>query len=190
MKIGLYFGSFNPIHIGHLVIANHLQQYSDLEKVWFVVTPQNPFKKKASLANDYNRLYMVNIAIEDYPHMQSSDVEFNLPKPSYTIDTLTVLKEKYPQHDFSLIMGMDNLSGFRKWKNHEQILKNYSICVYPRLGYEPGEWATHPKFQFVDAPIMEISSSFIRQALKAGKNIRPMLPEKVWEYLDGSSVYK
>lgn len=190
MKVGLYFGSFNPIHIGHLIIANHLQQFSDLDQVWFVVSPQNPFKEKSSLANDYDRLHLVNLAIEDYPHLKASNVEFSLPKPSYTIDTLVVLEEKYPEHEFSLIMGMDNLTNFHKWKNHEQILKNYSIYVYPRIGSEPGPWAHHPKFQFINAPIMEISSTFIRQSIKENKNIRPLLPEKVWKYLDGSSLYK
>lgn len=189
MKIGLYFGSFNPIHIGHLVIANHIQQFSDLDEVWFVVSPQNPFKEKSSLAKDHDRLYLVDLAIEDYPNLRSSNVEFSMPHPSYTVDTLVVLKEKYPEYDFTLIMGMDNLKGFHKWKNHEQILKHYSICVYPRPGYDAGQWADHPKFSYVDAPLMEISSTFIRQALKDKKNIRPMLPEKVWDYLDGSSMY-
>ncbi|HLV23751.1 MAG TPA: nicotinate (nicotinamide) nucleotide adenylyltransferase [Moheibacter sp.] len=190
MKIGLYFGSFNPIHIGHLVIANHIQQYSDLEQVWFVVSPQNPFKEKASLANDYDRLHLVNLAIEDYPNLRASNVEFSLPKPSYTIDTLVVLAEKYPEHDFCLIMGMDNLKGFHKWKNYEQILKNYSVYVYPRIGSEAGEWLNHEKFNFIEAPIMEISSTFIRKAIKEKKNVNPMLPDKVWEYMDGSSMYR
>lgn len=190
MKIGLFFGSFNPIHIGHLVIANHIQQYSDLEQVWFVVTPQNPFKDKATLANDYDRLHLVNLAIEDYNHLQVSKVEFDLPKPSYTIDTLVVLKEKHPEHDFSIIMGMDNLKGFHKWKNHDKIIEYFSIYVYPRIGSEPGRWKDHPKFNYVDAPVMEISSSFIRQGFKEKKNVRPMLSEKVWEYLNGSSMYQ
>ena len=190
MKIGLYFGSFNPIHIGHLVIANHLQQFSDLDQVWFVVSPQNPFKEKSSLAKDHDRLHWVNLAIEDYPHLRSSNIEFSLPQPSYTIDTLAVLQEKFPQEEFALIMGMDNLKAFHKWKNHEQILKNYSIYVYPRPGFTAGNWDNHPKFQFVSAPIMEISSTFIRTALKEKKFIRPMLPEKVWEDLEGSSTYR
>lgn len=189
MNIGLYFGSFNPIHIGHLVIANHLQQNSDLEEVWFVVSPHNPFKEKVTLANDYDRLHLVNLAIEEYPNLRASNVEFSLPQPSYTIDTLTVLKEKHPEHEFSLIMGMDNLKGFHKWKNYEKILKNYSIYVYPRVNSEAHEWVEHPKFNFVDAPIMEISSTFIRNSIKEKKNIRPLLPEKVWSYLDGSSMY-
>lgn len=190
MKIGLFFGSFNPIHIGHLILANHMQQYSDLDQVWFVVSPHNPFKEKATLANDYERLHLVNLAIENYPYLKSSNVEFSLPQPSYTIDTLAVLKEKYPQHDFCLIMGMDNLKGFRKWKNHEKILENYSIYVYPRIDAQAGEWENHPKFKFIDAPIIEISSTQIRNAIKENKNFRPLLPEKVWEYIDGSSLYK
>lgn len=190
MKIGLYFGSFNPIHIGHLAIANHLQQFSDLDQVWFVVSPHNPFKEKSTLANDYDRLHLVNLAIEDYPNLKASNIEFGLSKPSYTIDTLVVLKEKHPEYDFALIMGMDNLSGFHKWKNHDQILKNYSVYVYPRIGSEAGQWENHPKFHFVDAPIMEISSTFIRKSIQEGKNIRPLLEQKVWDYLDGSSLYK
>lgn len=190
MKIGLFFGSFNPIHIGHLAIANHIQQFSDLDQVWFVVSPHNPFKKKSTLANDYDRLHLVNLAIEDYPNLNVSNIEFSLPQPSYTIDTLTVLKEKYPGHEFSIIMGMDNLQSFEKWKNHEQILKHFSVYVYPRIGSEARNWLNHPKIHISNAPIMEISSTFIRQAIKENKNIRPLLPEKVWNYLEGSSMYK
>lgn len=190
MKVGLFFGSFNPIHIGHLIIANHLQQYSDLDQIWFVVTPHNPFKEKTTLAGDYDRLHLVNLTIKDYPQFRSSNVEFDLPKPSYTIDTLAVLKEKYPDVEFALIMGMDNLKGFHKWKNHEEILKQYSVYVYPRPGAEAGEWKEHPKFHFIDAPVIGISSTYIRNAIKGGKNFRPLLDEKVFEYIDGSSMYK
>ena len=190
MKIGLFFGSFNPVHIGHLAIANHIQQYSDLEQVWFVVSPHNPFKEKSTLARDYDRLYLVRLAIEDYPNLRASSVEFDLPKPSYTIDTLAVLKEAHPEHDFSLIMGMDNLKGFHKWKNYEKILEQHSVYIYPRIDAQPYKWAEHPKFHFVDAPIMEISSTFIRKALKEKKNVHPLLPDKVWDYLDGSSMYR
>lgn len=189
MKVGLYFGSFNPVHIGHLIIANHIQQYSDLDQVWFVVSPQNPFKEKSTLVNDHERLHMINLAIEDYPNLRASNVEFSLPKPSYTIDTLMVLKEKFPNYEFSLIMGMDNLKNFHKWKNHEQILKQCSVLVYPRPGFDAGRWENHEKFSFIEAPLMEISATFIRSALKEGKYVRPMLPEKVWEYLEGSSIY-
>src|SRR5690606_1666839 len=143
MKVGLYFGSFNPVHIGHLIIANHIQQYSDLDQVWFVVSPQNPFKEKSTLVNDHERLHMINLAIEDYPNLRASNVEFSLPKPSYTIDTLMVLKEKFPNYEFSLIMGMDNLKNFHKWKNHEQILKQCSVLVYPRPGFDAGRWENH-----------------------------------------------
>ncbi|MFA7448257.1 MAG: nicotinate (nicotinamide) nucleotide adenylyltransferase [Weeksellaceae bacterium] len=190
MKIGLFFGSFNPIHIGHLIIANHIQQYSDLDQVWLVVTPQNPFKEKATLANDYDRLHLVNLAIDDYPDLRVSNVEFSLPKPSYTIDTLTVLKEKHPDYDFSLLMGMDNLKSFHKWKNHEAILNQYSIYVYPRIGSDAGKWENHPKIHITEAPIVEISSTFIRKAIKDNKNTFPLLPKVVWEYLEGSSMYK
>lgn len=190
MKIGLYFGSFNPIHVGHLIIANHIREYSELDQVWFVISPQNPFKEKATLANDYDRLHLVNLAIEDFPNLRASNVEFGLPKPSYTIDTLTVLKEKYPEHDFSIIMGSDNLNGFKKWKNYEQLLKHYAIIVYPRVGDNTEEWQNHPKISFIEAPLIEISSTFIRQAIKDGKDPHAMLPDKVWKYLDGSSMYK
>lgn len=190
MKIGLYFGSFNPIHIGHLIIANHIQQYSDLDQVWFVVSPQNPFKEKSTLANDHERLHLINLAIENYPNLRASNVEFSLPKPSYTVDTLVVLKEKYPNYEFSLIMGMDNLKNFHKWKNHEQIINQCSIFVYPRPGYKLGKWGNHPEIKTINAPLMEISSTFIRRALKENKFVKPLLSEKVWEYLEGSSLYK
>lgn len=190
MKTGLFFGSFNPIHVGHLIIANHICEFSDLDQVWFVISPQNPFKEKSSLANDYDRLHLVNLAIEDFQNLRASNIEFGLPQPSYTIDTLTVLKEKYPDHDFSIIMGADNLSGFKKWKNYEQILKHYSVYVYPRIGADTEEWKDHPKIGFVDAPIVEISSTFIRQSFKDGKDPHAMLPDRVWKYLDGSSMYQ
>lgn len=190
MKIGLYFGSFNPIHIGHLIIANHIQQHTDLEKVMFVVSPHNPHKKKSSLANDYERLHMVNLAITDYPSLLSSDIEFKMPQPSYTIDTLTALKEKHPKHDFCLIMGMDNLQSFHKWKNHLQIINQHQIYVCNRKGATAGEFKNHHQVNIIDAPLIEISSTFIRAQIKNQKNTKPMLPPEVWEYLDGSSLYQ
>lgn len=190
MKVGLYFGSFNPIHVGHLIIANHICEYSDLEQVWFVVSPQNPFKQKENLANDYDRLHLVNLAIEDFPNLRTSNIEFGLSKPSYTIDTLTALKEKFPNFDFSVIMGSDNLENFKKWKNYEQILNQHSVIVYPRLGAGIGEWQNHSKVSIVKAPLIEISSTFIRQAFKDGKDPHAMLPDKVWRYLEGGSMYK
>lgn len=188
MKIGLYFGSFNPIHIGHLIIANHFQNFTDLDQVWFVISPQNPFKKKASLANEFDRLDMVEIAIKDYPNLRASDIEFRLPKPSYTIDTLINLEEKYPHDQFCLIMGSDNLEGLHKWKNSEIILEKYPIYVYPRPGYQHDESLENIKI--VEAPLMEISSTFIRTAIKDDKNIKPMLPHLVWEHLDKIGLYK
>ena len=192
MKIGLYFGSFNPIHIGHLVIANHIAEHSDLDQVWFVVTPHNPFKKKSSLLDNYQRLELVYRATKDYDKLKPSDIEFNLPQPNYTVNTLVHLQEKYPSHEFSLIMGEDNLKSFHKWKNYEVILENHDIYVYPRISESKvdTQFTGHKKIHVVNAPIMELSSTFIRNAIKTGKNVKPMLPENVWEYLDDMNFYK
>lgn len=192
MKIGLYFGSFNPIHIGHLVIANHLAEYSDLDQVWFVVTPHNPFKKKSSLLDNYQRLEMVYRATKDYTKLKPSDIEFNLPQPNYTVNTLAYLQEKHADHEFALIMGEDNLKNFHKWKNYEVILENHDIYVYPRISENKTESQSteHKKIHPVNAPIMQLSSTFIRNAIKEGKNVKPMLPEFVWEYLDEMNFYK
>ncbi len=192
MNIGLYFGSFNPIHIGHLVIANHLVEHSNLDQIWFVVTPHNPFKKKSSLLDNYQRLEMVYRATKDYSKLKPSDIEFNLPQPNYTINTLTYLQEKYPDYKFSLIMGEDNLKSFHKWKNYELILQNHHIYIYPRIskGQIETQFDNHKKIHHLEAPIMELSSTFIRKAIKAGKNIQPMLPQHVWEYLDEMNFYK
>ena len=192
MKIGLYFGTFNPIHVGHLTIANHLAEYSDLDKIWFVVTPHSPFKKKRSLLDNRQRFEMVYRATEDYKKLEPSDIEFNLPQPNYTINTLTYLKEKYPDYEFALIMGEDNLKSFHKWKNYQLILDHHHIYVYPRIseGNIETQFDTHEKIHKVDAPIMELSSTFIRKSIKKGKNVRPMLPEHVWEYLDEMNFYK
>lgn len=192
MKIGLYFGTFNPIHVGHLTIANHLAEYSNLDKIWFVVTPHSPFKKKSSLLDNRQRYEMVYRATEDYTKLEPSDIEFNLPQPNYTINTLTYLKEKYPDFEFALIMGEDNLKSFHKWKNYELILNNHDIYMYPRVseGTIETQFDNHKKIHKVDAPIMELSSTFIRNSIKDGKNVRPMLPEHVWEYLDEMNFYK
>ncbi|HLV39269.1 nicotinate (nicotinamide) nucleotide adenylyltransferase [Xanthomarina sp.] len=192
MKIGLFFGSFNPIHIGHLIIANHLVEHSDLDHIWFVVTPHNPFKKKSTLLDNYQRLEMVYRATKDYDALSPSNIEFNLPQPNYTINTLVYLEEKYPNHEFSLIMGEDNLKSFHKWKNYELILENHDIYTYPRLseGTVDTQFDGHKKIHHVQAPIMELSSTFIRKSIKAGKNVKPMLPQHVWEYLDEMSFYK
>jgi len=192
MKIGLYFGTFNPIHVGHLTIANHIVEFSDLDQVWFVVTPRSPFKKKQTLLDDYQRLQMVFLATEGYSKLKSSDIEFKLPQPNYTINTLVHIEEKYPEHQFNLIMGEDNLNSFHKWKNYETILENYNLYVYPRISKTKTEalLKTHKKVHYIDAPIMEISSTFIRNSIKEGKNIRPLLPEYVWQYLDEMNFYK
>jgi nicotinate-nucleotide adenylyltransferase len=192
MKIGLFFGTFNPIHVGHLTIANHIAEYSDLDQVWFVVTPQSPFKVKTSILDNRQRFEMVYRATKDYLNLRPCDIEFNLPQPNYTIDTLTYLKEKYPDYEFSLIMGEDNLKSFHKWKNYELILKDHHIYVYPRRSEKPIEtqFDQHKHIHKVDAPLMELSSTFIRRSIKEGKNVRPMLPEQVWEYLDEMNFYK
>jgi nicotinate-nucleotide adenylyltransferase len=192
MKVGLYFGSFNPIHIGHLVIANHMVEHSNLDQVWFVVTPHNPFKKKSSLLDNYQRLEMVYRATKDYDTLSPSDIEFNLPQPNYTINTLVYLEEKFPDYQFCLIMGEDNLKSFHRWKNYEMILKNHDVYVYPRLseGKIETQFDGHKKIHQVNAPIMELSSTFIRKSIKTGKNVKPMLPEHVWEYLDEMNFYK
>jgi nicotinate-nucleotide adenylyltransferase len=192
MKVGLYFGTFNPIHIGHLIIANHFAEYSGLDQIWMVVTPHNPLKKKDTLLDDYQRLQLVFLATEDYPKIKPSDIEFKLPQPNYTVNTLVHLQEKYPQNTFSLIMGEDNLKSLNKWKNYEIILQNYEVYVYPRVSEEKDnlEFKNNPKIHFIDAPIVEISSTFIRENIKNKKNIRPLLPEKVWEYIDHNNLYK
>ncbi|WP_298341104.1 nicotinate (nicotinamide) nucleotide adenylyltransferase [uncultured Algibacter sp.] len=192
MKIGLYFGSFNPIHVGHLIIANYIAEYSDLDQIWFVVTPHNPFKKKSSLLDNYQRLEMVYLATKDYTRLKPSDIEFNLPQPNYTVNTLAHLQEKHPEKEFSLIMGEDNLKSFHKWKNYQVILENHHIYVYPRVSDNKVEtqFNNHEKIHRVNAPIIQLSSTFIRQAIKDGKNIQPMLPKNVWEYLDKMNFYK
>jgi nicotinate-nucleotide adenylyltransferase len=191
-KIGLYFGTFNPIHIGHMIIANYMVEFSDLDEIWMVVTPQNPFKKKSSLLDNNHRLELVYIACEKYPKLKPCDVEFKLSQPNYTINTLVQLEENYPNLDFSLIMGEDNLKSFHKWKNYEVILERFSIFVYPRVsnGIVENQFKDHPKIHRVAAPVVEISSTFIRKAIKEGKNITPMLPENVWEYIDRMNFYK
>jgi nicotinate-nucleotide adenylyltransferase len=192
MKIGLYFGTFNPIHVGHLIIANHMAEHSDLDQVWMVVTPHNPHKKKSSLLDDFHRLHMVHLATEGFSKIKPSDIEFKLPQPNYTVNTLVHLEEKYPTHTFSLIMGEDNLKSLHKWKNYEVILQNHDIYVYPRISSEAEnlELKNHPKIHLIDAPIVEISSTFIRNNIKQGKNIQPLLPANVWEYIDHNIFYK
>lgn len=192
MKIGLYFGTFNPIHIGHLIIANHLAEFSGLDQIWMVVTPHNPHKKKSTLLDDYHRLEMVHLATREYPKIKPSDIEFKLPQPNYTVNTLAHLLEKFPDYKFSLIMGEDNLNSLHKWKNYEYILQHHDIYVYPRLnaGVIDEQFINHPKIHRVGAPVVELSSTFIRESIKNNKNIMPMLSEKVWEYIDHNLFYR
>ncbi|MDM1517023.1 nicotinate (nicotinamide) nucleotide adenylyltransferase [Myroides odoratimimus] len=194
MKVGLYFGTFNPIHIGHLVIANHMVQYTDLDEVWMVVTPHSPLKKKKGLLEDFHRIHMVNLATADYDYIKPSDVEFNLPQPNYTVNTMAHLHERYPKHEFSLLMGQDNLDSLPKWKNYEVLLERYPIYVYPRIfsgKEEANPLLDHPNIHLVEnAPIMEISATFIRDSIKEGKNIMPLLDKEVWKYIDHNLFYK
>ncbi|MEZ4810026.1 MAG: nicotinate (nicotinamide) nucleotide adenylyltransferase [Allomuricauda sp.] len=192
-KVGLFFGTFNPIHIGHLVIANHLVEFSDLDEVWFVITPQSPFKTKQTLLDDHHRYQMVYEAVQEYPKLKPSKIEFNLPQPNYTINTLVHLNEEYREEcQFCLIMGEDNLKSFHKWKNYDAILEHYAIYVYPRIsdGETEHRFVGHPNIHKVDAPVMEISSTFIRKQHKKGKNVRPLLPDAVWKYMDEMNFYR
>ncbi|MGB0836700.1 MAG: nicotinate (nicotinamide) nucleotide adenylyltransferase [Flavobacteriaceae bacterium] len=192
MKIGLYFGSFNPIHIGHLIIANYLVEHSDLDRVWMIVSPHNPLKEKKTLLEDHHRLEMVYRACESYPKLEVNDIEFKLPKPSFTVDTLVHLREKYPEHDFTLIMGEDSLIHFHKWKNYEVLLEENDILVYPRLGEKrmPEEYKNHPKIHFLQAPVIELSATAIRKDIEKGLNVKPYLPVEVWSYIDQMNFYK
>jgi len=189
-KIGLFFGSFNPIHIGHLIIANYMANHTDLKEVWFMVSPHNPLKKKDSLINMYDRLEMVNLAIEEASNIRSSNFEFHLPQPSYTIDTLIHLHERYPEKEFVLIMGSDNLNSLNKWKNYEIILRDYHIYVYPRPGFNNPPFSEHPSITLTKTPLMELSSSFIRESIKAKKNVKYFLPDNVLEFIEKKSLYR
>ena len=197
-NIGLYFGSFNPIHVGHLILSNHFVNEGYCDEVWLVVTPQNPLKKKNNLLDEGHRMAMVRIALEDNAKLRASDIEFNLPRPSYTSYTLAALKEKYPDNSFSLIMGEDNLRTFRKWKNYEYIMDNHKILVYPRvLRVQEKEndsidnsLVEHKNIQLIDAPLMKVSSSLIRKNIKEGKDVRYLLTEPVFKYLDEMNFYR
>ena len=190
MKIGLFFGSFNPIHFGHMAIANYMVEYTDIDQLWFIISPQNPFKTKASLLADYHRYELVNRAIGNDTRFRASNIEFKLSKPSYTIDTLTYLIDQYPDKEFFLIIGSDQLPSFEKWKNYDVLLENYSFLVYPRPGTDKHPLLSHPAFHIVDAPNMEISSTFIRQAVKNKKDIRYYMPSAVWEYIQEMHFYE
>ncbi len=204
MKVGLYFGTFNPIHIGHLIIANYMAEYTDLDQIWMVVSPHNPLKDKKTLLADFHRLALVKEAIDDNPKLRASDIEFKLSKPSYTISTLTHLSELYPNNEFSIIMGEDNLRTFHKWYNHDKILEKHRIFVYPRvltLQEEQevkqlsmnllNDFKKHPNVVFCEeAPVMKVSSSFIRQAIQDGKDVRYLLTEPVFKYVDKMNFYR
>ena len=192
MKVGLYFGTFNPIHIGHVIIANHMAEYSELEQIWMVVTPHNPFKNKSSLLANYHRYELVYLALEKYPKIKPSDIEFKLPQPSYTVDTLAYIGKKYPQHDFCLIMGEDNLYSLPKWKDYKVILENHDIYYYPRIIAKKLKTSlvTHNKVHRVSAPVIEISATSIRQGIKNNKNVSPMLSSEVWRYINEMNFYR
>ena len=189
-KIGLFFGSFNPVHVGHMIIANFMATHTGLKQVWLVVSPQNPLKQKQSLARDYDRLHLVRLAIGDNLLLRASDIEFGLPKPSYTIDTLTYLREKYPEKTFVLIMGGDNLATLHKWKNYELLLRDYELYVYQRPGYELGTFASLPNVRCFDAPLMHLSASYIRDNIKAGLSVQYLVPDAVFRYLESSGLYQ
>ncbi len=189
-KTGLFFGSFNPIHVGHLIIAEYMVEHSDMQEVWFVVSPCNPLKKKSSLLDDRQRLYMVNLAIGDDARFKASDIEFSMPQPSYTCHTLARLSEKYPQREFALIMGEDNLRTIDKWLNYQWILDNYDIFVYPRIDGALSQTAIPPRARLIDAPVVGISATMIRESIRQRQSVRYMLPEKVYQYLDEMGFYR
>ena len=188
-KIGLFFGSFNPIHIGHLIMAEYFVENTDLKEVWFVVSPNSPMKKKESLLSEHQRLYMVNLAVEDDARFRSCDIEFHLSLPSYTCHTLVHLQEKYPDKEFVLIMGEDNLETIEKWKNYEFILENFSIYAYPRIGSDGGKYKNHPHVKFVDAPYIGISATMIRNGIAEGKTMHYFMHPKVAQFIDEMRLY-
>ena len=189
MKIGLFFGSFNPVHIGHLIIANIMAETTDLNKVWMVVSPQNPFKPSKGLLHEFDRFDMVRAAVYDHYKLEASDIEFHLPKPSYTIHTLVHLREKHPDKQFKVIMGEDNLTNFVKWRNHEMILEDYGLYVYPRPGAQPSELKQHPNVKMVDAPLLDISATFIRNCVRKHQSVRYMVPDAVEEMIRTRGFY-
>jgi len=189
MKIGLYFGSFNPIHIGHLIIANFFINETELKKVWLIVSPQNPLKKNNNLLNEYDRLHLARLSTEEDNRITVSDIEFNLPRPSYTVETLIYLQEKYPKHEFSIIMGSDSFMNLNKWKNYEKIIKGYQIYIYKREGFEIDNTIS-ANIKIVNTPILQISATYIRELIKAGKSIRYLVPENVREEIESRKFYK
>lgn len=189
-KTGLFFGSFNPIHTGHLIIANYMLEFTDLDEVWMVISPHNPLKEKKSLLADHHRYAMVQIAIEDNPRLRSSNIEFKLPQPSYTVDTLAHLEEKYPNIQFVLIAGSDIFPTFHKWKNYEELLERHRFYIYSRPGYDEGPFRDHPNVRIFEAPLIQISSSFIRQAIADGRDIRYLVPDKIYQYIREMHFYE
>lgn len=189
VKTGLFFGSFNPVHVGHMIIANFMVEHTDMKEVWMVVSPHNPHKDRKTLAKDHDRLHLVHLAIGNNVRLRASNIEFSLPKPSYTVDTLAYIREKYPNREFALIMGGDNLLTLPKWKNHEVILSNHDIYVYNRPGYDKGQLSEQSSIHYIDAPLLNLSASFIRQLIRDKKSVQYLVPDAVFEYLDGSSMY-
>ena len=189
MKIGLYFGSFNPVHVAHLIIANHILNETEIEKIWFVVSPQNPFKEENNLLNEYHRLHLVRLATEDDSRIKTTDIEFTLPKPSYTTTTLSYLADKYPEHEFCIIMGSDSFQNLHKWKNYQGIIKNYLLYVYLRPGFNI-ENNIGANLLVLNAPLLQLSSTQIRKCIKEGKSVRYMIPDKVLEEIEKGGYYK
>lgn len=189
MKIGLYFGSFNPVHVAHLIIANHVLNETDIDKLWFIVSPQNPFKQENSLLNEYHRLHLVRLATEDDNRIKASDIEFGLPKPSYTSSTLAYLTEKHPEYQFCIIMGSDSFQNLHQWKNAEVIIRNYEIYVYKRPGFEIKN-TINARLYILDAPLLQLSATQIRKNIKEGKSVRYMLPDKVLDEIEKGGYYK
>jgi nicotinate-nucleotide adenylyltransferase len=189
-KTGLFFGSFNPIHLGHMIIAGYMLEFTEMDEIWFIISPHNPLKQKKSLLDDHHRYYMVNLALEGHYNMKASNIEFGMTRPSYTIHTLTYLQEKYPHRDFILIAGSDILPTFHKWKNYGMILQDYQLYVYPRPFTADHPYKKHPSLTFVDAPLIEISSSFIREAIKEEKDVSFLLPPGIYEYITEMHFYE
>jgi nicotinate-nucleotide adenylyltransferase len=189
MKVGLFFGSFNPIHTGHLIVAQAVLEQPGINQIWFIVSPRNPLKKNANLLHEFDRLDLVNAAIWDNPKMKAKDIEFRLPKPNYTINTIIALKEKHPKHEFFLIIGQDNLGQFPRWKNHKEILKEVHLYVYPRPNAQNSELDKHSKVKFIEAPLLDISATLIRKSVKKGRSIKYLVPETIEEMIRRKKFY-
>ncbi len=189
MKVGLYFGSFNPIHFGHLIIAQAVQERAKLDEIWFIVSPQNPLKRNKNLLHEFDRYDLVALAIEDNDRFKVSDIEFDMPRPSFTIDTLSYLREKHPGHQFKLIIGGDNLSIFPKWKNSKKIIDDFGLIVYPRPGSNPEEHQNQLNVEFIEAPLLDISATYIRKCIRENWSIKYLVPIKASEYIYSKKLY-